>query len=327
MVGIAQAPLTVRRRPLSADWLVAVVVAAAGVWLMIEGFRALSGERDLPGALKSAEGILVGPALFAVVLVLFLAERRWPAVPRPVRTRAHAVDAGYLALLVVIGPLVTLLSTGFAVTVDRYARFLILGRLPLVPELLVVIVILIAMDGMNWVAHVANHRSEALWRFHALHHSQEDMSVFTTFRTHPLSHVSYLPSLLPALVLGASGVVPGMAIVVYGAFVTLPHANLRWTFGPLRGVLVSPAFHRLHHANEPVAGHQAVNFGFVLVIWDRLAGCAVQPAAGPPTATGLSGRPVPVEQAAPPGGLPRVVVSQLVDPLRRSGGSRGPGSE
>ena len=34
------------------------------------------------------------------------------------------------------------------------------------------------------------------------------MNVFTTFRTHPLSHASYLPALLPALVLGASGAVP-----------------------------------------------------------------------------------------------------------------------
>ena len=66
-------------------------------------------------------------------------------------------------------------------------------------------VILVGIDLMNWTAHVANHRSATLWRFHALHHSQEDMSVFTTFRTHPLSHASYVIALLPALVLEASG--------------------------------------------------------------------------------------------------------------------------
>ncbi len=27
----------------------------------------------------------------------------------------------------------------------------------------------------------------------------------------------------------------------------LVHANLNWTFGPLRHVLVSPVFHRWHH--------------------------------------------------------------------------------
>ena len=101
------------------------------------------------------------------------------------------------------------------------------------PQVLVVSVILVGIDAMNWLAHVANHRSAALWRLHALHHSQEDMSVFTTFRTHPSLHASYLPALIPALVLGASGPVPAAALIVYGCLVTLPHANLRWTFGPL----------------------------------------------------------------------------------------------
>ena len=142
---------------------------------------------------------------------------------------------------------------------------------------------------MNWLAHVANHRSAALWRLHALHHSQEDMSVFTTFRTHPLAHASYLPALLPALVLGASGPVPASALIVYGCLVTLPHANLRWTFGPLGRILVSPAYHRLHHARTPLDSRGAVNFGFVLVCWDRMARRAAFPTGEEPILTGIDG--------------------------------------
>ena len=97
------------------------------------------------------------------------------------------------------------------------------------------------------------------------------MSVFTTFRTHPLAHASYLPRSGPGLVLGASGPVPAAALIVYGCLVTLPHANLRWTFGPLGRIVVSPAYHRLHHARTPLDARGAVNFGFVLVCWDRLA--------------------------------------------------------
>ena len=171
---------------------------------------------------------------------------------------------------------------------------------------------------MNWLAHVANHRAETLWRFHALHHSQEDMSVFTTFRAHPLAHVSYLPAVLPALVLGASGPVPAAAVIAYGCFVTLPHANLRWTFGPLGRVLVSPAYHRLHHASSPVGRKTAVNFGVVLVCWDRLASCAVRPADASPVATGIAGRTVPIEQAGARSHVVRVVVAQLGNPLRRN---------
>jgi sterol desaturase/sphingolipid hydroxylase (fatty acid hydroxylase superfamily) len=140
------------------------------------------------------------------------------------------------------------------------------------------------------------------------------MSVLTTFRTHPLVHATYLGALLPALVLGASGVVPGAAVVAYGCLVTLPHANLRWTFGPVGRVLVSPAYHRLHHASAPIDSRGTVNFGFVLVCWDQLARHARFPSQGPPVATGIAGRPVPVEQAA--GSARRVVVAQLAQPFR-----------
>jgi sterol desaturase/sphingolipid hydroxylase (fatty acid hydroxylase superfamily) len=297
-------------------WILALGVTSLAVWLAVVGTQALSGAHELLSAVMGAQSRMIGPALVVVVAAIFLAERRWPAVRRPALARAHVVDAGYLLLFAVVGPFVTLLNTGFAVMVERHAHFLMLRRLPLVPQVVVAAVIIVGIDGMNWVAHVANHRSAPLWRFHALHHSQEDMSVFTTFRTHPLAHASYLPALIPALVLEASGTLPATALIAYGCFVTLPHANLRWTFGPLGRVLVSPAYHRLHHASSPVEGHSTVNFGFVLVVWDRLAGLAVHPSGAEPVATGIAGRPVPIEQSAGPSRIGRVVAAQLVQPLR-----------
>ena len=59
-------------------------------------------------------------------------------------------------------------------------------------------------------------------------------------------------------------------ITVYVCVGTLQHANLRWTFGPVGRVLVSPAYHRLHHAPDI----QDTNLGLVLTIRDVLAGCA-----------------------------------------------------
>jgi len=291
-------------------------VTSLAVWLVVIGFQTLAGGHDLVPALTAAQGQLVGPILLVVVVAVFLAERRWPAVRRPALARAHLVDAGYLVLFALIGPLITLLNTGFAVTVERHARFLLLRRLPLVPQALVVALIVVGMDAMNWAMHAANHRSAPLWRFHALHHSQEDMSVFTTFRTHPLTHASYLPALIPALVLEASGTVPGAGLIAYGCFVTLPHANLRWTFGPLGRVVVSPAYHRLHHASGPVEGRGVVNFGFVLVCWDRIAGCAVQPSGTDPVATGIADRSVPIEQTVPRSGIAGVVAAQVLQPFR-----------
>jgi sterol desaturase/sphingolipid hydroxylase (fatty acid hydroxylase superfamily) len=140
------------------------------------------------------------------------------------------------------------------------------------------------------------------------------MSVLTTFRTHPLVHASYLPALLPILILGAGGPVPNLALIVYGCLVTAPHANLRWTFGPLGRVLVSPAFHRMHHAATPPLGALGCNFGFVLATWDRLAHLAVDPPRDP-VPTGLPGRPVPVENAGTRFRPLSTVLAQLTQPF------------
>jgi len=306
-------------------WLGVLAVAVGVAWLGVVGATTLVGSGDLSSALATAQGRTVGPALVAVVAILFLAERLWPAVPRPVLARAHVVDAGYLALFAaLVVPLLTVVETGFAVEVGRHARFLLVSRLTPVPRVIVVAVILVGIDAMNWAAHVANHRSASLWRLHALHHSQEDMSVLTTFRTHPLVHATYLGALLPALVLGASGTVPGVALIAYGCLVTLPHANLNWGFGPLGRVVVSPAYHRLHHARDDIDPRGTVNFGFVLVCWDQLARRALFPTAGTPIATGIAGRPVPVEQVAPGRGAVRVLGAQLGQPFRMVAAMDGP---
>jgi sterol desaturase/sphingolipid hydroxylase (fatty acid hydroxylase superfamily) len=102
-------------------------------------------------------------------------------------------------------------------------------------------------------------------------------------------------------------------ITAYVCVGTLQHANLRWTFGPLGRILVSPAYHRLHHATDI----QDANLGVVLTIWDVLVGRARFPArASRVGRTGLDGRPVPVEQdnpAAPPLWL---MAGQLIEPFQ-----------
>jgi sterol desaturase/sphingolipid hydroxylase (fatty acid hydroxylase superfamily) len=298
-------------------WFAVLGLAAASAWLGFVGLRALLDSGTLAQAFATARDHSAGPVLIAFTAVIFLAERMWPAVPRPLLARAHLVDAGYFVLFaVIVLPLVTLVQTGLGTEIGRHASFLLVSRLPLLPQVVVLALVFTAIDAINWGAHVLNHRSLGLWRLHALHHSQEDMSVLTTFRTHPLVHASYLPVLLPALVLSANGAVPGAALITYACLVTLPHANLRWTFGPLGRVFVSPASHRLHHVAEAVDGRGTVNFGFALVLWDRWAGCAAFPTRGAARQTGIAGRPVPVEQSASGTGIPRVVLAQLAQPFR-----------
>src|SRR5271166_1124094 len=170
----------------------------------------------------------------------------------------------------------------------------------------------VAMDGPNWLAHYADLRLGPLWRFHALHHSQEELSVLTSFRAHPLMHTTgFLLATVPVLALMPTRPMAPVLITIYVCLGTLQHANLSWTLGPAGRVLVSPAYHRLHHAPDT----QRVNLGVVLTVWDVLAGRARFPARGDRAdRTGLNGRPIPVEQADRAG--PRLLIRQLTEPFQ-----------
>jgi sterol desaturase/sphingolipid hydroxylase (fatty acid hydroxylase superfamily) len=211
-------------------------------------------------------------------------------------------------------PLVVALSLSFAEVVSKSLPWIIVPHYEFLPRWLVMALIFVAMDACNWSAHLANHKVRMLWRFHELHHSQEDMSVLTVFRTHPLIHVSYLITLIPGIVLIANGAITTTFLVVYAAVVAFEHSNTNLSFGPLNRVFCSPNYHRIHHRVE---GRQDVNLGFALTIWDQLSGRAVFPTKETIRIdTGLPGRPLAVEQSAPRARHFSVLAAQLLGPFR-----------
>jgi sterol desaturase/sphingolipid hydroxylase (fatty acid hydroxylase superfamily) len=301
-----------RRRPIArASWL----IVAATVFLAWQGWRALDATAGGPSRGITAQGlVLVGPAVLALVAVALIAERRWPAERRPLTARGHRQDAAYLGVYILVAvPIVTLLGTGFAVTVLRLAPGLSVHPFAGTPRWVLVLIAVVLADACNWLAHLLNHRITTLWRYHALHHSQEEMSILTSFRAHPLIHASFQIVALPILLLGIAGAIPAPVLVGYVLLSTLPHANVPWDFGPLRYLVVSPAYHRVHHDRDNVRG---TNLGTVLVVWDLLAGLAVFPERGSaPAPTGLQGRPIPVEQSGNAGGCLTMLARQLTEPL------------
>ena len=187
--------------------------------------------------LSAGRAELAAPLLVALVVVTGICERIWPAERRPVLARGHVQDACFLALhAVVVIPLMTLLSVGAATLIGGHARWIELRPAQNWPGWLLVPVTIVAMDGANWLAHYADHRLGPLWRFHALHHSQEELSVLTSFRAHPLMHTTgFVLATIPVVVLMPARPIAPVLITVYICVGTLQHANLRWTFGPAAG--------------------------------------------------------------------------------------------
>ncbi len=313
----APAPLA-RTAPtslLSRVYLPAFSIVAVAAVLVVIGFADHWGGNDFTASMTSLRVVLVGPLALALIGVFLVVERLHPAQRRPLFARGYRQDLLFTILnATLIVPLVTALTISFSVLAQRWLPWLVLPKIGTIPRWGAIAAIFVAMDGLNWFAHLLNHRSRLLWRFHELHHSQEDMSVLTVFRTHPLIHVSYLIALIPGIVLLANGTLPLTLLVVYGGIVAFAHSNTDLGFGPLGRIFVSPNFHRIHHR---LKGRQDVNLGFALSIWDQLFHCAVFPTPETIGAdTGLPGRPLVVEQA---GERPRhfaVFAAQLVAPFR-----------
>jgi sterol desaturase/sphingolipid hydroxylase (fatty acid hydroxylase superfamily) len=296
-------------------YLPACSVAAVAVALVGIGWASRWGGADFTASMTSLRVILAGPLTLLILGALLIVERLRPAQRRPMFARGYRQDFLYTVFnAVLVVPLVIALTLSFSEVVHRSLPWLVLTRLDTVPRWAAIAVIFVAMDGLNWFAHLANHRVRVLWRFHELHHSQEDMNVLTVFRTHPLIHVSYLIALLPGIVLVANGALPTTLLVIYGGVVAFAHSNTNLGFGPLGRIFVSPNFHRIHHQLD---GPQDVNLGFALTIWDQLFSRAVFPTeATIRTDTGLPGRPLVVEQAGDRPHHLSVFAAQLVAPFR-----------
>jgi sterol desaturase/sphingolipid hydroxylase (fatty acid hydroxylase superfamily) len=296
-------------------YLPSVLLGLATLALVSRGLVVLGRTGGLASALLTGENQLAGPVVVGVVLLVAVCERVSPAVRRPLTARGQLHDACYLlAFAAVVVPFVTILGYGVSSALTTWAPWLVL-RAGALPAWLAVGAALVLMDGCNWLVHLGDHKLAPLWRVHAVHHSQEELSVLTTFRTHPLAHTtSSLLATVPVVALTGQHPVTPVLITGYLVLGALPHANLRWSYGPLGALFVSPAYHRLHHRVE---GPDDVNLAIVLPLFDVLAGRAVFPARrAEPCATGIAGRPLRVEQSSGHYRPLALLADQLVEPFR-----------
>jgi sterol desaturase/sphingolipid hydroxylase (fatty acid hydroxylase superfamily) len=307
-------------RPAAAAWQVrrlylpTVIIAGLAGWLGWLGAGQLA-DLGLARQINAGRFELAGPAVLAFVLVMFGIEQLRPAERRPLLARGHLVDMCYLlAYALVVVPVIVLIGAGFAHVLAQHAQWLVIPRMPGVPGWPFIVAAVLVIDFLDWLAHLGNHRVTSLWRLHAVHHSQEELSILTTFRAHPLVHVSFLITAVPVLAISSNATTPAVVFTVYACLGALPHANVPWTYGPVGRVLISPAYHRIHHH---ATGRIDINLGTAFAMWDMMTRRAVFPVSGAATApTGLSGRPVPVEQAAVGApGMARAFLTQWAEPF------------
>ena len=134
--------------------------------------------------------------------------------------------------------------------------------------------------------HRLQHTVPWLWRFHAVHHSAEEMDWLVGFRFHPIDlFLLRLASLGPLVALNFSAAAIAIFIGVSGWQAWLVHANVRMPYGPLRWLVVSPEFHHWHHGAEREAHDR--NYASLVASWDVLFGTVFLPEGRQPLHYGI----------------------------------------
>ena len=220
--------------------------------------------------------------------------------------RAVATDVVYwflVPLLLLAGRAVLLIAAVVVLFGGREPDVLPVRDLPLWAQCGA---ILVTQDFILYWAHRLFHTRPG-WRFHAVHHSPEVLDWTSVTRFHPVNHLlEFAVADAAVLLLGfapATLAVLAPFNLVYSAMV---HANLNWTFGPLRYVLASPVFHRWHHTSQ--AEGRDKNFAPTFPALDLIFGTFYLPAGRRPEVFGV-GDP----------GLPGTFLGQLVYPFRGTG--------
>ncbi|KUM28308.1 fatty acid hydroxylase [Mesorhizobium loti] len=148
------------------------------------------------------------------------------------------------------------------------------------PVWLQTVELIVVSDLGFYVAHRTLHSVPFLWRFHAIHHSIEELDALAAHRVHPLDQLFVkATSLLPVYALGFALGPIIIAALIYQWQSLLIHSNIRIGFGPFRWVVASPLFHHWHHANQREALDK--NFAGQLSIIDAIFGTMHMPEAMP----------------------------------------------
>lgn len=154
-----------------------------------------------------------------------------------------------------------------------------------IPEPYLLIVGVMLFDLMGYWTHRFYHEVPQLWRFHAIHHSPEDMDWASGFRAHPFDGTLIAPAFFFLIAAGFSPETSGLiaiAQILLGLFL---HANVRLWLRPLSRIIMTPEFHHWHHSNEEDAIW--CNYSTFLPLWDLIFGTYYMPKDKRPTVYGI----------------------------------------
>ncbi len=171
-----------------------------------------------------------------------------------------------------------------------------------VPIVLQVLVIIISADFVLYWEHRLYHEVRWLWPVHAVHHSIENLDWLAGSRGHFIQVFSERAMVMvPLYLLGADKTALDIYVTFAALQAILIHCNLKFSFGFLKYIFVTPQFHHWHHSSEKPAID--TNYSAHTVLFDWLFKTYHMPPAYWPADYGTTVR------------LPRTYIGQTLYPI------------
>jgi sterol desaturase/sphingolipid hydroxylase (fatty acid hydroxylase superfamily) len=149
------------------------------------------------------------------------------------------------------------------------------------------LVYLVVHDFFYYWYHRVEHRWSILWRIHELHHSDSEVNITTSLRTHWIEiPIQYCVVTVPTLLIVGIDLQAIFWWLIFGQMWEMfAHANVNCFVNPAAAVLCNPSIHRIHHSR--LEEHHYCNFAQVLTLYDMVFGTYIAPQRGamPPTGT------------------------------------------
>lgn len=284
-----------------------VGVASTLVAALLGGSRVAVDDEFTQGPFLGLDWFLLN--LIAYSLVFIPVERLYARLPEQgVFRRGWRTDLTYFFVSSLLVQLLTILTLKPAMVLFDWA--VVPGVRDFTrswPGVVQFGALLLVADLTQYWVHRTFHAVPVLWRFHAIHHSAEQMDWLAGSRLH-LVDIAVTRGLtyVPIYLLGFDDGPLFAYLVVVSAQATFIHANVGVDFGPLKWLLATPQFHHWHHAAEPQAIDK--NFAVHLPMLDWLFGTMYLPRRWP-HAYGIAGA----------SRVPEGFMKQLVWPLQTRG--------
>jgi sterol desaturase/sphingolipid hydroxylase (fatty acid hydroxylase superfamily) len=239
-------------------------------------------------ALDGAKTFVLGATQILLAYVLLRPLEAWRPAEAWADRRAVRVDVIY-TLIHRLGLVPLLIFAALAPLVGGFESWLsVYGIAPpnlddIVPALRghpwwTLAAYLLILDLGEYVRHRLQHRYNWWWALHAVHHSQRQLSLWADDRSHLLDDLlAGLWSAGLALLIGTPPEQFALIVVVTKLAESFAHTNVRMHLGSLgERLLVSPSYHRTHHAISAVreGAFYCCNFAVLFPIWDVLFGSA-----------------------------------------------------